>query len=75
MYVNAVERLDELAPNYRATFLPNSASCGGGWVLADIPPPHPARNTALTTPKITSPLTNVSLLFILHLPLGFSRNQ
>jgi hypothetical protein len=47
---------------------------GGGTLCVDTPPPHPARNTALTIPKITSPLTNAFLLFIFHLPLGFSRN-
>jgi hypothetical protein len=47
---------------------------GGGGVFADTPPPHPARNTALTIPKITSPLTNPLLAFIRHLLLGFSCN-
>jgi hypothetical protein len=49
--------------------------CGkGGGVFADIPPPHPARNTALTIPRITSALANAFLRFILHLLLGFCRN-
>jgi hypothetical protein len=39
--------------------------CGrGGGIFADIPPPHPARNTALTIPRITSALASAFLLFI-----------
>jgi hypothetical protein len=38
---------------------------GGGWVFADIPPPHPARSTTLKIPKITSLLTTAVPQFIM----------